>query len=117
MSTVVTSNERASWRITAAFGNSTRALRRLVVAAIAALSIAGAVIPASADASLYNCGTKWINSVRAAGWCSGSGNWQLAISCTWGYSGKTGWIWSNSWSYTEKQCGIGSLRSAWIELQ
>lgn len=64
-----------------------------------------------------SCGHGRLSDIKAFGQCSGSGKWRLAISCTWGYSGKTVWISQiASTTRTTKQCGWGSLRDEWIEV-
>ncbi len=94
-------------------------LRRLImipVLAVAASTTAIAVAPSSAQAWISNCSSGKVSDIRAWGACHGDGRWRLAISCTWGWSGKTSWVQQTSWTRVELQCGRGSIRSTWIEI-
>ena len=94
-------------------------LKRATAATAACLLLGGglgAATPTVANAAAFECSQGKVSDTRAYGKCKGKGKWRLAVSCTWGWSGKTDMIRQDGGeTRRELKCGRGSIRSVWIE--
>ena len=91
-------------------GLAARTALGLTLMAAPAVPITVLSVPAASAAVTCNAGT-W-GYVWGWGDCTGSGQWRLKVSCTWGGSGLSGI--QTGPAHVDVRCNIGSARSASI---